>query len=280
MKSSGRTRLLALLGDPVSHSLSPAIHNAALDTAGYDAAYLALRCDASDAPGLLRGIAKAGGAGNVTAPHKGIAASALDLPQPSVERTGACNTFWSEGGEVHGDNTDVEGVSRAVADLLDGPPTGARVLLLGAGGAAAAALCALLDDGASEVIVRNRDLARAGRLVRRVARGDPRARSCGAGRLLRSERFDLAINATPVGSAADDPLPMPLDHVRLGAVLDLVYRRGDTRWVREAREHGMPAADGSGVLLAQARAAWERWWGSAPPLGVMASAMEAAGGRA
>src|SRR5690606_22711034 len=108
------TRLVALLGDPVSHSLSPTFQNAAFDAAGLDAVYLALRVSATELPGLLRGIAHAGGAGNVTVPHKEVAARAVDVPTEEVVRTGACNTFWCEGDRVHGDNTDVTGFLRAI----------------------------------------------------------------------------------------------------------------------------------------------------------------------
>lgn len=273
--SSAATRLLALLGNPVSHSLSPALHSAAIAAGNLDAVYVALRCDARDAAALLRGIARAGGGGNVTAPHKGVAAAALDRPHPGVARTGACNTFWSEGDQVHGDNTDVEGVCRAVADLLGGPPAGARVLLVGAGGAAAAALCALLDAGASAVVVCNRNPSRVPVLIERVAPDDGRAHGLDAAASLGGEAFDLVVNATPLGGNADDPLPLSLDVVQAGAVLDLVYRRGETAWVRTARERDIPAADGRGVLVAQAEAAWRRWWGSAPPEGLMAAALAA-----
>jgi shikimate dehydrogenase len=127
------TRLIVLLGDPVAHSLSPAMQNAAFRAAGVDGVYVALRCDAEHLPGLLRGIAAAGGAGNVTVPHKQRVAALVDTRTAAVERTGACNTFWAEDGRVCGDNTDVEGFRAAVRALV-GAPAGRRGLRLGARG--------------------------------------------------------------------------------------------------------------------------------------------------
>jgi len=101
------TRVFALLGNPVSHSRSPLLHNAAFAAAGLDAVYVALRCAPDDVRGLLRGLAMAGGGGNVTVPHKAAAALALDWAEAEVALTGACNTFWLVDGQVCGANTDV-----------------------------------------------------------------------------------------------------------------------------------------------------------------------------
>src|SRR5690606_25709966 len=133
------------LGNPVAHSLSPRFQNAAFAAAGVDGVYIALRCEAEAVPGLMTGIARAGGAGNVTVPHKALAARLVDRATDAVRRTSACNTFWLEDGRIHGDNTDVAGV-RSAMERLTGSVAGARVLLLGAGGAARAAVCALLDE--------------------------------------------------------------------------------------------------------------------------------------
>ena len=129
------TRPFVLLGDPVSHSLSPRIHNAAFRACGVDGVYVAIRCSPADAGALLRAIAHGGGGGNVTLPHKILAAGVLDRQTSAVTRTGACNTFWSEDGLVCGDNTDVEGFRRALDGFVPAS-AGSRVLLIGAGGAA------------------------------------------------------------------------------------------------------------------------------------------------
>jgi shikimate dehydrogenase len=260
------TRVFALLGDPVAHSLSPRFQNAALAALGLDGVYTALRCSAGDLPGLLAGLARAGGGGNVTVPHKALAARSVDRATDAVGRTGACNTFWAEDGLVHGDNTDVEGVRGALRALLGRPPAGATVLLLGAGGAAAAVLCALADDGAGRVVLANRTAERAQALAARFA-GTLRIEV--ADRVPR-DRFDLAVNATSLGLHPGDPLP-PLPPA--DAALDLVYAPGETPWVREMRARGVPAADGREMLLRQGAAAFRRWWGIDAPLDAMRAAL-------
>ncbi|HEX7240452.1 MAG TPA: shikimate dehydrogenase [Longimicrobiaceae bacterium] len=271
------TRLVALLGNPVSHSLSPLVQNAALRAAGLDGVYLALRCGAAELPGLLRGIARAGGAGNVTVPHKEAAALAVERRTGAVERTGACNAFWSEGGEVWGDNTDVAGFAAAAAALLGREPRGARVLLLGAGGAARAVLCALADAGADQVVVVNRTPARADSLLERLRAPGTRLARAASAEALAGERFDLAVHSTPLGLRPGDPLPLaPGRGPIVGAGLDLVYAPGgETPWVRALRAAGVPAADGTEMLLRQGAAAFRRWWGVPAPLEAMRAALPA-----
>ncbi len=272
------TRLYALLGDPVAHSLSPAIQNAAFEAAGVDARYLALRVAETDVPGLLRGVARAGGGGNVTIPHKGLAARTVEVPSEAVRLTGSCNTFWLAGGKIHGDNTDVEGFRGAMRDLLGGSPRGARVLLLGAGGAARAALSVLLEEGTGEVAVLNRTLRRS--VAMAEALGPDGVRVLTRPAEARKGRWELVVNATSLGLNDADPDPLPLgDESQVGAVLDLVYRPGETPWVRRARMRGIPAADGRTMLVHQGAAAFERWFDRPAPVEVMRAAFEGAGGR-
>jgi shikimate dehydrogenase len=269
---TAKTRLIALLGDPVAHSLSPRLQNAAFQAAGVDGVYVALRCAATELPGLLRGIAAAGGGGNVTVPHKELAARVVDAPTEAVLRTGACNTFWWEDGRIRGDNTDVAGFRAAVRALV-GSPAGAKVLLLGAGGAARGALHALLEDGVEMVALHNRTPGRATDL--RAAFGDPGCIRVVTDRAaLAGERFDLVVNATSLGLHPGDPLPLGFDEVGfVGAALDLVYAVCGTRWVLEARARGFPAADGLEMLIHQGAAAFERWWGRPAPVDAMREAL-------
>lgn len=269
---TARTRTFALLGSPVSHSLSPRLQNAAFRAAGVDGVYVALACSEADFPGLLRALGRAGGGGNVTVPHKRAAVQVIDAPTPEVERTGACNTFWWEDGVIHGDNTDVEGF-RAAAGALLGSVAGARVLVLGAGGAARAAVAALLDGRADAVAVLNRTAPRAEALRDALDPSGRRVRVLVPG-ALRREGFDLVVNATSLGLHAEDPLPLRLDAVgRVGAALDLVYRTSETAWVAHARAEGVPAADGREMLLHQGAAAFRRWWGAEAPLEAMREAL-------
>ena len=275
------TRLFALLGEPVSHSLSPRFQNAALRALGLDAVYVALCCAADDVPGLLRGIARAGGGGNVTVPHKGVAAAAVDRASDAVRRTGACNAFWLEDGAVHGDNTDVAGALQAVAALLGRPPAGARVLLLGAGGAASAAVCALADAGAERIVIVNRTPERASELAERFRTPAVRIDTAASSDDLRGERFDLAINSTSLGLKQGDPLPLDphASTLHVGAALDLVYSPRETHWVHEMRARGIPAADGKEMLIQQGAAAFRHWFGVDAPVDVMRAALREPPGR-
>lgn len=267
---SGTTRVFAILGHPVAHSLSPRMQNAAFRALDLDAVYVALACGPGDLPGLLLGLARAGGGGNVTLPHKELAARTVEVPSSEVVRTGACNTFWMEGGRVHGDNTDVVGVRRSVQDLLAGRGEGAWVLLLGGGGAARAAAVALLDEGAERVVIRNRTPERAVALARTMADGRVVASPGGPEP---GERWDLVVNATSLGLGPEDPLPLDPRPESMGAVLDLVYGPRSTPLVELARSRGIPALDGAEMLLQQGMAAFRTWWGRPAPEEPMRAAL-------
>lgn len=271
----GGTRVFAILGNPVAHSLSPAIQTAALRAAGLDGRYVAIACQSEDVAPVMRTLARAGGGGNVTVPHKRRAAAALDDAAAAVERTGACNTFWGEGARIRGDNTDVEGARRAVRALLAGPARGARVLLAGAGGGARAAVAALIDEDVAEVRVTNRTLARARAMAGEV--GDARVRVVADARTLEGQAFDLVLNATSLGLGRHDPLAVDLERLgRVGAVMDMVYTPSRTPLTDTARTRGIPAMDGGEMLLRQGAAAFERWWGREAPLSAMREALQRA----
>jgi shikimate dehydrogenase len=277
-------RLLTVLGDPVAHSLSPTFQNAALRHLGLDAVYLALQVRSDDLAGLLRGIARAGGGGNVTLPHKERAAQTVEVRHPAVERTGACNTFWLEEGRIHGDNTDVEGVRQAVQGLLGSPPQGARVLLLGAGGSARAVVDALVEDGVEEIWIQTRSPERAQALSEAMGRGrtrvvPPPASGARPDRLaMELPPIDLVINNTPLGLGPHDPFPLGLDEIPQGnpAFFDLVYAPAETPWVRALRGEGHRACDGGEMLIQQGAAAFSRWWQRPAPIEVMRRALDAA----
>ena len=267
------TRLFVLLGDPVAHSLSPVVQNAAFGAADVDGVYVALRSDQKDLPAFIQSISRAGGGGNVTLPHKERAAAVLDAPSEAVRRTGACNTFWGEGGRVHGDNTDVEGFKRAATRFLEGPPEGFRVLLLGAGGAARASLVALLDQGVREVVILNRTTERARAVARRI--GGERARVAETAGHLDGERFDLVVNTTRLGLEEGDPLPFDLRKLaRAGAVMDLVYGPEGTPFARAATALGIHTTDGGEMLVQQGAVSFECWWERPAPVEAMRDALE------
>ena len=271
---TARTRVFALVGDPVSHSLSPVIQNAALRDLGLDGVYVAVRAGTEEMVGLMRGLSRAGGGGNITLPHKEKAATVVESPKPAVRRTGACNTFWLEDGRIHGDNTDVEGFARALR-VFQGPTRRVgRVLVLGAGGAARACLVALMDEGAQEVHLLNRTRDRARAVARRI--GGERVRVLDNPRGVEGAAYDLVLNTTRLGLDPGDPLPLDLDLLdRVGGVMDLVYGREETPFVKSARERGIRATDGSEMLLQQGAVAFQLWWGVEPSLDAMRAALEA-----
>ena len=266
------TRLFALLGSPVAHSLSPVIQNAGFRSAGLDGVYAALECAPEDLHGIMRALARAGGGGNVTLPHKERAATVLDEAGETVRRTGACNTFWGEGGRIRGENTDVEGVKRAVRALLDGPPFGARVLMIGGGGGARAALAALIDEGVADVSVVNRTTVKGRAMARRI--GDERVHVKEDVRAVAGEGFDLVVNATSLGLHVDDALPVELDRLGpVGAVMDMVYAPAGTRFAAVAGDRGIHSMDGAEMLLQQGAVAFEFWWNQEAPLAAMREAL-------
>jgi len=270
---TAETRVVALLGNPVAHSFSPVIQNAAFREAGVDGVYVVLRCEEVDLIGFMQGLGAAGAGGNVTLPHKEKAASVLDSPTEAVRRTGACNTFWGENGNLCGDNTDVEGFRRALQHFLGDSPTGFRVLLLGAGGAARAALMALLDDGVDDVLIMNRSVERARAVARRLGGG--RTRVTENAFEVEGGEFDLVVNTTPLGLSQEDDLPLDLERLSWArGVMDLVYGAHPTRFVRAAERLGIRAVDGGEMLVQQGAVAFERWWGQPAPVDAMREALE------
>jgi shikimate dehydrogenase len=264
--SDGDTRVFALLGHPVAHSLSPAMQNAAFRALGLRASYVALRCDPRDLTCLIQSLARSGGGGNVTTPHKEAAALAVERRLEAALEVGACNAFWVENGAVVGDNTDVDGLLRALEPLR---VTEGGWFILGTGGGARAAAVAAARCGAG-VAISSRSADRARAFERWVAE-----RGIG---VVPPGDCRLVINATPLGLRPDDPLPLAPDAVpRAAAAFDMVYRTGETPWVVAMRAAGRRAADGRGMLVAQGAAALERWFpGVRAPTEVMRAAVDAA----
>lgn len=263
MRTSGRTRVFAILGDPVAHSLSPAMHNAGFLTLGLDAVYVALNLGAREIAGTMRALAAAGGGGNVTIPHKTLAAESADEMRGPLP--GACNTFWGEGDQLVGTNTDVTGVLDGLAGI-EAP--GSTWLLLGTGGSCQAVLAAARERGA-RVAVRSRS-------AERQARAELLMLELGVDRAS-PEECQVAINTTPLGLLPDDPLPLaPSDAPTVRWVLDLVYRPGGTALIQAFRQSGAVAADGRSVLVSQGATAFEQWFRRSAPREVMRAAVDAA----
>lgn len=259
MRASADTRVFALLGDPVAHSLSPRLHNAAFQAAGVNAVYVALRCDAADVLPTMRTVAAAGGGGNITIPHKGIASQAA-VPGSFEAALGAVNTFTAGQAGLQVANTDVAGIAESVAAL---GLTMSTWLILGTGGSARAAVGAAMATGA-RVAVSSRDPARADAFI-------AWARALGAD-IGDAPDAGIVINATPLGLRDGDALPVdPAALPQVRGALDLTYRPiGTTAWCLRWRERGVAVLDGREPLLRQGAAAWAHWLpGVSPPLEVM-----------
>jgi len=261
---------LVLLGHPLAHSLSPVFQNAALRAAGIPLVYEALDVPRSAFEDTVLALRRARAAGNVTVPYKEAMRDACDRLTPVAAAVGAVNTFWTAvDGALVGDNTDVGGFSAAARDLLGGEPRDQVVALLGAGGGAAAVLHAVKGWPGSRALVYARTGARADALVRRLDAPATVVESADAA----VTGATLLVNATPVG-LRDDDLPISPDLLDAPtAVLDLAYGRSGTALVRAARARGLVAADGLGMLVHQGALAFERWFGTAPDLSVMWSAL-------
>ncbi|MFN2506560.1 MAG: shikimate dehydrogenase [Acidimicrobiales bacterium] len=266
------TRLAAVIGHPVRHSPSPAMHNAAFRALGLDWAYLAFDVEPGQVPGVLTGMRSLGIAGlSVTIPHKEAVMEGVDRLSPLAEAVGAVNTVVLEpGGTLRGENTDGPGFLRALHDDEGFDPAGRRCLVVGAGGAARAVVKVLADEEASEVVVVNRTPARAEAVA---ALAGSRGR---VGTAADVAEADLVVNATPFGMAGSDlARALPLDPARLGPgqlVIDLVPNPSVTPLVEAARAAGAVAVNGLGMVVHQAAIAFRLWTGQDAPVAVMSAA--------
>ena len=274
---SGRTRLLALIGRPVEHSLSPRMHGASFEADGLDYVYVALNVGAEDLPAAVRGAAALGLRGfNVTMPHKRSMVELVDELDEGAELSGAVNTVVIEGTRLRGFNTDGPGMIEACREAgiaLDDR----RVLLLGAGGAAASIAAALCDAGVRGLHIVNRNPEHAATLAEKLREAGKNAEievhSTGA--LDGSVRAPIIVNTTPLGMEDGDPLPIPPEYLdRDTALVDAVYRPGaETELVRHARERGATVVTGQRMLLYQGVLAQRLWTGRQPNVAAMDGAL-------
>ena len=271
----GETRLFGVLGHPVRASLSPAMHNAAFAALGMNARYVPFPTLPEYLETAVRGLAKAGVAGfNLTVPHKQTILPLLDEITPQARAIGAVNTVRVTDGQLHGANTDGDGLLAAIDEALGFSCKGAQVLILGAGGAARGIAFALLDAGASQLVISNRTAERAMELAKECARHFPKVEVTGISMdQAATLTTGLVINATSVGMG-DGHSPVRLDKMQISAgVVDIVYNPLDTPLLLQARALGLPTADGLGMLLHQGWLAFQFWTGVEPPLDVMRTAL-------
>lgn len=254
------TRVYGVIGNPIAHSLSPLIHNAAFATRKVNAVLVPFVVrDLRDFLASRDSLGLAGFA--VTLPHKRAIMRHLKDCDPLAERIGAVNTVVVRGdSRLYGYNTDYVGVLRALERHVQ--LAGSRVLILGAGGVARAAAFALAEAGALVSITARRE-SRASSLAREVG-GEAIAR-----RRMKKEFFDAIINATPVGMHSGDGTPLRADELNCRVVMDMIYRPMDTPLLKLARRRGIETASGVEMFLAQGIAQWEIWMGERAPAEIM-----------
>lgn len=269
---SAATALAGVIGDPVEHSLSPVLHNAALVELGLDWAYVAFPVPAGRGRAAVEAMVDLGIRGfSVTMPHKADAAAACRRLSPVAERLGIVNTVTNLRGELVGDSTDGPGF---VDSLLDQgwDPAGKNCLVLGAGGAARAVVLALAEAGAAEVLV----------VARRPEQAEQTASLASergaTGTVALADKADLIVNATPVGMVgvpASVELPLGIDESSFGpgqVVADLIYAPATTPLLGAARARGATTCNGLGMLIHQAARQFLTWTGREPPVEVMSAA--------
>jgi|SRR5579875_1709387 shikimate dehydrogenase len=281
MAIGGGTRLTGIFGDPVAHSASPAMHNAAYAALGMDRVYVPFHVLPGQLPAALRAIEALGLLGvNITVPHKERAARLLRHQSAEARALGAVNCVWPRRGELYGDNTDARGLAADLA-ALRAPLKGRTAIVIGAGGGAAAAVLALQRLGVRRLVITNRTRRRALNLAARFKSARIEVRDL---RALNDPDLigdaALVLNATSVGLEPGPFLPLAWDAARTDCFFyDLIYAAEPTAFLRPALERGLRTADGAGMLLRQGALAFELFNGVKAPLQAMREALYARLGR-
>jgi shikimate dehydrogenase len=267
MRITGKTRLAGIMGWPVAHSRSPALHNFWLDAHGIDAVYVPLAVRPDRLEGALRALPALGFRGcNLTIPHKQAALSMVDRVDPVARRIGALNTvIVAADGSLEGRNTDVYGFRENLRDCApDWDPAAGPAVVLGAGGAARAVVAALIGDRVAEIRLVNRTLARAGQLAEDLATTGCRISvHPWTARDAVLQDAGLLVNTTSLGMSGEPLLEIDLSRLPPHAVVaDIVYVPLDTGLLAAARRRGHRVVDGLGMLLHQGRPGFEAWFGT------------------
>ncbi|MCW5890089.1 MAG: shikimate dehydrogenase [bacterium] len=280
MGSDVQARVFGVLGDPVDHSLSPAMHNAAFAARGLPHCYLRFRVAPEQLPDALDEARRLGVPGlNLTVPLKETVLPLCDALTAAARRAGAVNTLTLRRGRIAGDNTDGRGFVRALPRGLR--LRGSRVVVIGAGGSARAVGAALVDAGCARLTIANRTPSRGAALAERLAAlGDATIAAVGLGGLeTRAILGDaaLVVNTTPGGLTGETVAVRHALTPRSCVFVDLVYGPRPSRWLRAAAKAGRRTQDGAGMLLHQGALAFAGWTGGPAPVAAMALALRSAG---
>lgn len=273
---TGKTRVCGVIGDPIEHTMSPAMHNAAFEEMGMDYRYVPFRVRKEELGKAIDGMRALNLRGlNVTIPHKVAIIPFLDKLDIMAERVDAVNTVVNDDGVLTGYNTDATGFLQALLER-GVEPEGKRVVILGAGGASRAISFILAEKGANMVILNRRlELDWAEELARRISRtfdGEVRALELSEKNLsLALEGAEVLVNATSVGMSPEaEATPVPARLLKPGlAVFDIVYNPIQTRLLREAEEAGARTISGIDMLVWQGALSFEKWTGRKAPVDLM-----------
>lgn len=278
LRNRPASNFVGILGWPLAHTLSPAIHAAAFRQTGLDWVYLTWPVEPEVLGDAVAGLRALGALGaNVTMPHKEKVLEHLDELSGDARTVGAVNTIQRIGDRLVGHNTDVDGFRFFLERDAGIDASGMKVLVLGAGGAARAIVRALDSLGVREIDIAARDMDRGARLVELADGSKVTAVSWAVAGSTASDH-DMVVNATPVGTGSGNPLPA-IEWRAGQVVIDLVYDPPSTSLVESARAGGAHAWGGIGMLVHQAAASFGIWTGQDPPLETMsAAALHAIGG--
>jgi shikimate dehydrogenase len=269
------TRLCAVLGAPVRHSASPAMHNAAFAVLGLNWRYLAFEVDPKNLRAAIDGAKAMNFAGlNLTVPHKLLAMDMVNALDESAKTWGAVNTIRFDEKGSTGFNTDADGLANSLREDLGIKLRGAKVLLLGAGGAGRTAALKLASDNVAELFLVNRTPSKTEEIANEIQKRFPSVKVAVS---FPKADVDLILNATSLGLKADDVSPLDdkqFSLKRAHAVYDMIYRPAETKLLIDAKISGCKTANGLGMLLHQGAKAFEIWTGKPAPLDVMRRALE------
>ena len=273
---SGKTKVCGVIGDPIEHTMSPVMHNAAFKELGLDYLYVSFRVRKEELGKAVESIRALNIRGlNVTTPHKVAIIPFLDELDPLVERIGAVNTIVNDDGVLTGYNTDATGFLQALLDK-GVEPEGKNTVILGAGGASRAISFILAERGAHLVILnRLLELDWAEELAHRISqvfKKEVRALELNEKNLeMMLEGADILINATSVGMSPDvDETPVPARLLKTALIVfDIVYNPIQTRLLKEAEAAGAQTIGGLNMLVWQGAIAFEKWTGRKAPLDLM-----------
>jgi shikimate dehydrogenase len=273
---SGKTKVCGVIGDPIEHTMSPVMHNAAFKELGLDYVYVAFRVKGEELPRAIEGMRALGIRGfNVTIPHKVTIMPFLDELDSLARKIGAVNTIVNDAGSLRGYNTDASGFLRALRDR-GFEPEGKQVAMLGAGGASRAISFVLAESGANLVILnRWQELDWAEELARQISdafKKEVKALESDETNLEAAlDRADIVVNATSVGMSPHiDESPVPARLLRPGMVVfDIVYNPLKTRLITEAAQAGAETVVGLDMLVWQGALSFEMWTGKKAPVELM-----------